>query len=160
MYLHICRWRKASLTTCGSFHCWVMWREVWVLLELPKYIYIFKSLVQCIEFDRFIPTSSVRTAGWFYSCTEPMESVRMDDSDCSMCMQVKNTKDKTVLLKLSLYNTVKQNCCFSKLFGYYNCMTILPVLIQTMWWLFKHYCGRLVSVIYHCMSSQFPALYS
>ena len=26
--------------------------------------------------------------------------------------------------------TLKQNCCFSKLFGYYNCVTILPVLIQ------------------------------
>jgi len=24
----------------------------------------------------------------------------------------------------------KPNCCFSKLFGYYSCMTILPMLIN------------------------------
>ena len=28
------------------------------------------------------------------------------------------------------YYTVKQNCGFCKLFGYYNCMTLLPTLIQ------------------------------
>ena len=26
------------------------------------------------------------------------------------------------------------NCCLSKLFGYYNCMTVLPMLIQRMQW--------------------------
>jgi len=24
------------------------------------------------------------------------------------------------------------NCCFSKYFGYYSCMTVLPMLIQRM----------------------------
>jgi len=26
------------------------------------------------------------------------------------------------------------NCCFSKLFGYYSCITVLPMLIQGMQW--------------------------
>ena len=31
--------------------------------------------------------------------------------------------------------TIKAKCCFRKLFGYYNCVTVLPVAIQTMWYL-------------------------
>ena len=30
------------------------------------------------------------------------------------------------------YTLAKQNCCFSKLFGYHSCVTVLPTLIQRM----------------------------
>ena len=32
-------------------------------------------------------------------------------------------------MRLPIFTLQKPNCCFSKLFGYYSCMTILPMLI-------------------------------
>ena len=52
----------------------------------------------------------------------------------------------------------KTKFCFSKLFDYYSCVTILPVLIQTMVVVKQFVEGY--SISYHCMSSQFPALHS
>jgi len=37
--------------------------------------------------------------------------------------------ESPVLILATLQNS---NCCFSKLFGYYSCMTVPPMLIQRM----------------------------
>ena len=43
-----------------------------------------------------------------------------------------NTVENMVYTCMHMYITIKQ---ISKLCGYYNCMTIIPMLIQKMWYL-------------------------
>jgi len=55
----------------------------------------------------------------YYSCGQPWDRETVVLVQSKMCRQY----------SIAYSCTGKPNCCFSKLFGYYSCMNILPMLI-------------------------------
>ena len=65
-----------------------------------------------------------------YLCSSPFWAVAVTRDDVSTAARIINSCILLYFKLKSSPSSLKTNCCFSKLFGYYSCVTTLSILIQ------------------------------